>query len=199
MDIENARKAASAIAESITQDMEAVRKFNPDLDRIYGACLAVLDDFSDLNLFLNTESHLAEQSADEKWDVYSWWSEGIEIDTSPIQDLIGEVDDFDAEPENDLGPAWLAVLTLAMAEAKKKGAFNTTGDPPYVFCTITDSEEALWIEHLSGQFLNDAEVFTKLSAEILECYGTDEDPLSSGRMEYRVAYENALAELTKDA
>ena len=113
--------ASEALAKSISDCMaelrEALVAAAPGA-HIYGVALVVLDDFSDLQAFANTDAHLAELegASTDKWYFAEWWSEGMGIDFDALEHELGEVEDWDEdeEPEKGNAPRWLAAMTHAM-------------------------------------------------------------------------------------
>ena len=89
---------------------------------------------------------------------------------------------------------WLAAMTLAMQISKKQGAFDFDGQPATIYCSMVDSLNAIWLEDLSAQFLNDAEIYATASPGIkaasADWYQSDGDEGSSA---FRAAYESQIS------
>ncbi|HVV98889.1 MAG TPA: hypothetical protein VHB77_01045 [Planctomycetaceae bacterium] len=196
MDQLQAAVAVNEMADLICASMDGVRIHNPTLSDVYAVCLAISDDFSYAALYANTESFLAQKPTRGRWDVYGWWSEGMDLSVAPLRSHIGRVNDSDSQPEHDNGPAWLAVLTRAMGVSDAAGAFAFTNSQPYLFCTMTDSANSDWIEYLTGRELNDGARFDAIAGEIAEAHRAPAaGPLTAGRSPYRDAFVRVLNEL----
>ncbi len=196
MNIDKVLAASTELATSICACMDRVRNANPDLDPIYGVCLAVSDDFAYLALFANTTSHFRCSRCGmlDKWYFGQWWSQGLDIHKESLVKHLGNVDDIDDTPENDSGLSWLAAMTNAMDIANKQNAFHTGGEKPFLFCSMIDSSNAVWLENLSARFLNAQDIYNELASEISAAqreWYTD----ATGRGEYCAAFETVLRQI----
>ena len=196
MDLDKVLQASKELAPSITECLTGVQKHNPDLAPIYAVCLTVTDDFSQLMLYANTTAHFSDSGGSmlNKWYFAEWWSEGMDIEADPLLDTIGEVEDSDETPENDLGPFWLAAMTKAMQIAAQEDSFVSNGGKPFLFCSMIDSSNATWLESLSAQFLNPPASFNSIEPELKaaqkDWYGS-----AQGNDKFKAALEKILQQL----
>ena len=197
MTIEEIRTAAQHLASQITDCMKRVREFNPDVSSFYVASLVVADDFDYLALYANTKTHFEQSSGDmvSKWGFAEWWSEGLDMNSDPLAQNIGVVDDFDEEPQNDKGPAWLATMTEALWLANNEDAFVQDDDPPVLFCSMIDSTNAKWLEHLSANYLNPSDSYSLIESELTTAQNKWYGKGKSGNPEFKNAYVNILEQL----
>lgn len=193
--------AARSLAESISRCMDelraAIAAAAPGA-HVYAVVLAVLDDFSDVQAYANTDAHLAEREGPptDKWYFGEFWSEGMGVEFDALEEQLGPVEDWDEDPENSNAPQWLAAMTHAMGIARQNGAFKFDNREAVIFCSMVDSLNAIWLEILSARRLNDAGVYDSVAPEIRaasrDWYQSDGDDASSG---FRAAYESLLAQL----
>ncbi len=195
MNTQTLTTASNELARSICACMDGLRNANPSLDSMYAACLCASDDFSHLALYADTVSHFQQSGGGmlDKWYFAQWWSQGMDLDASPLIEHLGEVGDIDETPENDCGPMWLAAMTSAMRIANAQNAFSSHKDSPIIFCSLTDSANAVWLENESVRFLNSQEKYDSIASELTiahnEWYGDN-----TGRPEYRAAFCGLLAQ-----
>lgn len=185
--------AAQKLAASIVITVRELKSNKPGAD-IYAICLATTDDFSSLTIHANTKQHFANSNGSmlSKWYFAEWWSGGIDIDNVTLEQTLGVVNDIDETPESDNGPKWLAAMTKAMKIASNDQAFFFGDEKPYLFCSMSGDDNAVWIEHLSARYLNSDSRFALIQKELeashKEWYFDD-----TGRAEYRDAYQQLLA------
>jgi len=188
--------ASKELGTAIAKSMEALRKNAPGT-RVYAVALVALDDFSDVQLYANTEEHLAktERRDLDRWYFGQFWSSGLTVDFSALKKHLGEVEDWDEdeEPENSNAVDWLAAMTHAMRHARDQGAFNFNGKAATIYCSMVDSLNAIWLEDLSARFLNSADAYAAaapgIKAASSDWYRSDDDQGSSA---FRAAYESTL-------
>jgi hypothetical protein len=189
--------ASKELAKAISKSMDALRKNNPGT-KVYAVVLVALDDFSDVQLYANTEEHLAKKKATDlsRWYFGEFWSSGLSLDFSALTNHLGEVEDWDEdeEPENSNAVDWLAAMTHAMRHARDQAAFNFNGQAATIYCSMVDSLNAIWLEDLSARFLNTAGAYAAaapgIKAASSEWYQSGGDEGSSA---FRAAYESALS------
>jgi hypothetical protein len=189
--------ASRELAKAIVECMAGLKKnMDPGL-KVYAAVLVVLDDFSDIQLYANTDQHLAETEGTDtdRWYFGEFWSEGMPIDFDALTNHLGEVDDWDEdeEPEKSNAVDWLAAMTKAMREARDQGAFTFDGQEAIIYCSMVDSLNAIWLEDLSARFLNTPDAYAAAAPGIKSAssdwYQSGSDEGSSA---FRVAYESRL-------
>jgi hypothetical protein len=189
--------ASKELAKAIAKSMDALRKNVPGAS-VYAVVLVALDDFSDVQLYANTEEHLGKKKRTDlnQWYFGQFWSSGLSIDFSALRNQLGEVEDWDEdeEPENSNAVDWLAAMTHAMRHARDQGAFNFNGQAATIYCSMVDSLNAIWLEDLSARFLNTADAYAAAAAGIKsassEWYQSEGD---QGSAEFRAAYESTLS------
>ena len=192
------QSASTDLAEEIVECMSGVREAADAGSRVYAVALVVLDDFSDVQAYANTEEHFAETggSDTDRWYFGEFWSEGIPVEFDALTEHLGEVEDWDedAEPENSNAVDWLVAMTHAMRQAKAQGAFNFDGQEAIVYCSMVDSLNAIWLEDVSARFLNDPESYAAAAPGIK---AASSDWYQSGGNEgspaLRAAYESRLS------
>lgn len=189
--------AAQELATSIVDCMNELRQSEEDSSDIYSVVLVVLDDFSDVQAYANTESHFAatDGTNTDRWYFGEFWSEGMPLDFDSLTSRLGEVEEWDEddEPENSNAVDWLAAMTLAMRYAKDKAAFAFGGNNATAYCSMADSLNAIWLEDVSAQFINDPETYSAaaggMKAASADWYQSGDDQGSSG---FRAAVESRL-------
>jgi len=165
MSVKTIRSVAATLAQSIHECMDGIRQNLPDGASIYSVALVVTDDFDSLMVFSNTDLHFAKSEGGmlDKWYFAEWWSEGMDIDTDPLVEKLGEVEDSDEEPATGNAVDWLGAMTDALRTAKQLGAFKSNGKEPFLFCSMGDSLNAIWLENLSARFLNSADSYAAVA------------------------------------
>lgn len=192
MSNDNIESAANDLAKEIQSVIREA--YSPD-EQVYVVALVILDDFSDLQLFANTEDYYAdsEETAVDRWYFPQFESEGMGLDFDSLTDELGEVEDSDEEPENGNAVDWLLAMTRAMQIAKKEGAFQFGGNEAIIYCSMVDSLNAIWIEDLTAKFLNNPHQYEEaskgLKAVAEEWFGADEE---ENFPEFRKAFESRL-------
>lgn len=196
MELQKLFAASTDVATSICDCMNNSRSTAPDNDPVYGVCLFTSDDYNYLGLSKSRASRFQQSKGGmlAKWYFGEWGSDIKDIDVAPLMDYLGPVNDSDETPENDNGPYWLAVMTLAMSLANSQNAFRTNNQEPFVFCSLVDDSNAVWLENASAQFLNSPESYKKFGPELLEA-NRNWYSNKTGRQEYRAAYENLLRQI----
>ena len=194
-----AGELAETIGSTLNELREALVAAAPG-DPVYGVALVITDDFSSLQLYANTASHLAEGPGGvlQKWYFGEWWSEGIEIDADPLTNHIGEVEDFDDEPETGKAPEWLAAMTEAMRIARDAGAFKFSDQQSFIFCSMVDSLNAIWLEDLSARLLNPEAEYREKAPELREATAEWYSDAEEETTELQSVYEELLARLRGD-
>lgn len=187
--------AATELADAIIQ---AMNEFRPTLESgatVYALALVVLDDFSDVQLYVNTDQHLATTDGTDfdQWYFGEFWSEGLAVDFDALTKHLGEVEDWDESPEKGNAVSWLVTMTRAMKLASEQGAFNFGDQNVTVFCSMVDSLNAIWLEDASARFLNSAEAYAAaapgLKAASNEWYQPEGE---DGHPAFKAAYESQL-------
>ncbi len=187
--------AATELAEAIVQ---AMNEFRPTLESgatVYAVALVVLDDSSDVQLYTNTDQHLATTDGTDfdRWYFGEFWSEGLPVNFDALTKHLGEVEDWDESPEKGNAVSWLVAMTRAMKLAKKQGVFNFGDKQATVFCSMVDSPNAIWLEDNSARFLNSAEAYAAaasgLKAASTEWYQPEGE---DGHPAFKAAYESKL-------
>lgn len=186
--------AANQLANAIVECMTQLRDSVDEGAHVYAVALVVLDDFSDIQAYANTDQHFAETdgSDTDRWYFGEFWSEGMPVEFDALTEILGEVDEWDEdeEPEKSNAVDWLSAMTFAMRIARNQGAFNFDGAEATIYCSMVDSLNAIWLEDLSAQFLNDAEAYATASpgmkAASADWYQSDGDEGSSA---FRAAYQ----------
>ena len=187
--------AAQELANEIVEIMAGLREAVDPGAHVYAVVLAVLDDFSDLQVYANTDQHLAETGGTEtdRWYFGEFWSEGMPVEFDALTEHLGEVEDAEDEPEQGNAIDWLAAMTHAMRQARTRGAFNFDGKEATVYCSMVDSLNAIWLEDLSARFLNDPDTYAAaapgIKAASSDWYQSAGDQGSSA---FRAAYESRL-------
>ena len=198
-DVENPEleRAAKELATSITACMNQLRQSEAGASDIYAVVLVVFDDFSDVQVYANTESYFATKDGSNayRWYFGEFWFEGLPVNVDALTTHLGEVEDWgdDEKPENSNAVDWLVTMTLAMRYAQNEGAFVFGGKNATVYCSMVDSLNAIWLEDLSARFLNDADTYTDaaegIKAASADWYQSGDDQGSSA---FRAAYEARL-------
>ena len=197
MDNATIETAARELAASLVDCMDELRQSEEGSSDIYSVVLVVLDDFSDVQAYANTESHLAttDGTDTDRWYFGEFWSEGLPLDFDALPSNFGEVEDWDEdeEPENSNAVDWLAAMTLAMRYAKNDRAFEFGGKNATAYCSMVDSLNAIWLEDVSAKFINAPDVYTAaavgIKAASADWYQSGSDQGSSA---FRAAYESRL-------
>jgi hypothetical protein len=139
----NIEIAAKELSTAIVACMTELRPSLENDAHIYAVVLVALDDFSDIQVYANTDQHLAttDGTDTDRWYFGEFWSEGMPVEFDALTDHLGEVEDWDEdeEPENSNAVDWLAAMTLAMQKAQSQGAFTFDGKEATIFCSIVDS------------------------------------------------------------
>lgn len=132
--------ASQELAKAIVACMAGLRKNMDPGSKVYAAVLVVLDDFSDIRLYANTDEHLAgtEGTDTDRWYFGEFWSEGVSIEFDALRNHLGEVEDWDEDEEPEMSNAvdWLAAMTHAMRYARDQGAFNILGQEATIYCSM---------------------------------------------------------------
>jgi hypothetical protein len=192
---ETLNNAAKELAEAIVQ---AMNQFRPTLEagaNVYAVTLVVLDDFSDVQMYANTEQHLATTDGTDldRWYFGEFWSEGLPVNFNALTKKLGEVEDRDESPEKGNAVSWLVAMTRAMKLASEQGAFKFGDQQATVFCSMVDSLNAIWLEDASARFLNSAEAYAAatpgLKAASNEWYQPEGE---EGHPALKAAYESTL-------
>lgn len=189
--------AAKELASSLVVCMNELRKSEAASSDVYSVVLVVLDDFGDVQAYANTESHFAttDRTDTDRWYFGEYWSEGLPLDFDGLTTHLGEVEDWDEddEPESSNAGDWLAAMTLAMRYAKDEGAFDFGGKNATAYCSMVDSLNAIWLEDVSGRFINDPETYSAAAGGIraasADWYQSGGD---QGSAAFRAAYESRL-------
>lgn len=188
--------AANALGEAIVECMAGLRKTIGPGWKVYAVVLVVLDDFSDIQLYANTDQHLAETEGTDtdRWYFGGFWSEGMPVDFDALTKHLGEVEhwDEDEEPEKSNAVDWLVAMTHAMRHARDQRAFTFDGQEATIYCSMVDSLNAIWLEDRSARFLNAPEAYTAaapgIKAASSDWYRSD----GEGSSAFRAAYESRL-------
>jgi hypothetical protein len=104
---------------------------------------------------------------DQRWSPYDWAYDGEEADGFiAVNQLInkggvGAYDESDAEGFAKFKAGVLASMVLGLADAVTAGHFGSglEGDSLTVFCSVAQSEEAIWFEDDSARRLNSPAVY----------------------------------------
>lgn len=196
MELNRLLAASTDLATSISACMNSARSTALDNDPVYGVCLVTTFDYAYLSLYKSRISRLQQSKGGmlTKWYFGEWWSDVTDIDVAPLMEHLGPVNDSDEMPENDNGPCWLAAMTLAMSLASNKNAFRTNNEEPFIFCSLVDDSNAVWLENASAQFLNSTDSYQKFGPELSQAnknwYG-----IKTGRQEYKSAFEILLRKI----
>ena len=146
-EIENAAKKLSA---QIVECMSDLRPTYASGEHVYVVALVILDDFSDLQAYANTDEHFAEAEGtdSDRWCFGEFESEGMPIEFDCLTEHLGEVDEWDddEEPEKSNAVDWLEAMTCAMQLARANGAFRFDGKEAVIYCSMVDSLNAIWLE-----------------------------------------------------
>jgi hypothetical protein len=188
------------LSGQIAETIITVRKHNPEITGFYALCLQVADDFCGLTMFLNTREHLAKtgDDASHRWEWNGYWSEGIPLEIEALIELHGEVDDFDDEPENDVGPDWLATITAAMIDARKRGDLKMDGSDLFAFCSLSDSDHSPWLEYETAKLLNAPSEFAAFCKDYeIACDGDGYNVTEFKEMPFYLAYKKKLKRIIK--
>ena len=189
--------ASNELGMAIVECMVGLRKTIDPGWKVYAVVLVVLDDFSDIQLYANTDQHLAETEGTDtdRWYFGGFWSEGMPVDFDALTKHLGEVEhwDEDEEPEKSNAVDWLAAMTHAMRHARDQGAFAFDGQEATIYCSMVDSLNAIWLEDLSARFLNAPDAYAAAAPGIKSAssdwYQSGGDKGSSA---FRAAYESRL-------
>ena len=189
--------ASKELGKAIVECMVGLQDAIESGSHVYAVVLVVLDDFSDLQLYANTDQHLAKTEATntDRWYFGEFWSEGMPVHFDALTKHLGEVEDWDEdeEPENSNAVDWLAAMTHAMRNARDQGAFNFDGQEATIYCSMVDSLNAVWLEDLSARFLNTPDAYAAaapgIKAASSDWYQSDGEVGSSA---FRTAYESRL-------
>lgn len=189
--------ASKELGNAIVECMVGLQKNLDPGSNVYAAVLVVLDDFSDIQLYANTDQHLAETEGtdSDRWYFGQFWSEGIPLDFDALTTRLGEVEnwDEDEEPEKSNAVDWLVAMTQAMRHARDQGAFKIDGHEATIYCSMVDSLNAIWLEGLSASFLNTPDAYAAAAPGIKSAssdwYQSGGDEGSSA---FRAAYESRL-------
>ncbi len=184
--------AAQELAASIVKRVRRLKTNTTGAD-VYAFCLATTDDFSSLTIHANTRQHFANSNGSmlSKWYFAEWWSGGIDIDNTTLEQTLGQVNDIDESPESDNGPKWLAAMTQAMKIASNDQAFCFGDEKPYLLCSMSGDSNAVWLEYLSAQYLNSDSRFSSIEKE-LEASHKEWYFDEIGRAAYRDAFQQLL-------
>ena len=192
---ETLNNATTELAEAIVQAMNEFRQTLEAGANVYAVALVVLDDFSDVQLYANTEQHLATTDGTDfdRWYFGEFWSEGLSVDFDVLTKHLGEVEDWDESPEKGNAVSWLVAMTRAMKLASEQGAFKFGDQQATIFCSMVDSLNAIWLEDASARFLNSAEAYAAaapgLKAASTEWYQPEGE---EGHPALKAAYESTL-------
>jgi hypothetical protein len=189
--------AATELAASIVACMDQLRHSGEVASDVYAVVLVVLDDFSDIQVYANTERQFA---ATDGTETYRWYfgefeSGGIPVEFDALTTHLGEVEDWDEdeEPENSNAVDWLAAMTLAMQTAQSEGAFDFGGRHATIYCSMVDSLNAIWFEDVSARFLNEPDSYAAaangIKAASADWYQSGDD---QGSAAFRAAFESRL-------
>jgi Domain of unknown function (DUF4303) len=196
MKINKLMAASTDVATSICACMNSARSTAPENDPVYGVCLVTSDDYNYLSLNKSRISRFQQSNGGmlAKWYFGEWWSDVTDIDVAPLMEHLGPVNDSDQMPENDNGPYWLAAMTLAMSLANNQNAFSTQNQETFIFCSLVDDSNAVWLENASAQFLNSPDSYQKFGTELSEA-NKNWYSNKTGRQEYKTAYEILLRQI----
>lgn len=189
--------ASKELGKAVAECMLGLRQTLDPGSKVYAVVLVVLDDFSDIQLYANTDRHLAETEGTDtdRWYFGNFWSEGMPIDFDALRTRLGEVEDWDEdeEPEKSNAVDWLAAMTHAMRHARDQGAFKIDGQEATIYCSMVDSLNAIWLEDVSARFLNTPDAYAAAAPGIKSAssdwYQSGGDEGSSA---FRAAYESRL-------
>jgi hypothetical protein len=187
--------AATELAASIVACMDQLRHSGEDAADVYAVVLVVLDDFSDVQVYANTEQHFAATDGTEtnRWYFGEFQSGGIPMEFDALTTHLGEVDDWDEdeEPENSNAVDWLEAMTLAMQTARSEGAFAFGGKNATIYCSMVDSLNAIWLEDASARFLNEPDSYAA-AANGIKAASADwyQSGVAQGSAAFRAAYES---------
>jgi hypothetical protein len=189
--------ASKELGKAIVERMVGLRQTIDSGSKVYAVVLVVLDDFSDIQLYANTDRHLAETKGTDtdRWYFGGFWSEGMSIDFNALTTHLGEVEDWDEdeEPEKSNAVDWLAAMTHAMRHARDQGAFNFDGQEATIYCSMVDSLNAIWLEDLSARFLNTQDAYAAAAPGIKAASSDWYQPGGKeGSSAFRAAYESRL-------
>jgi hypothetical protein len=121
-----------------------------------------------------------------RWSFAEWSYIGGADEMQPFSDLIDavETDDEDEatagppgpETDVDLRAQAYAAMVLGLRDLDAEGFFGTGPERESVtiYCSMVDSEETVWLEAESAQFLNPPQVFDRFFAEWLPAMTTPE-------------------------
>lgn len=189
--------ASKELGKVIVDSMIGLQKNVDPGSKVYAVVLVVRDDFSDIQLYANTDQHLAKTKGTEtdRWYFGEFWSEGMPLDFDALTNHLGEVEDWgeDEEPEKSNAVDWLDAMTHAMRHAKDQGAFNIDGREATIYCSMVDSLNAIWLEDLSARFLNTPDAY-KAAAPGIKSASSDwyQSGGNEGSSAFRAAYESRL-------
>lgn len=187
--------AADKLSTAIKVCMEEYRDALEPGEHVYAVALVILDDFSDLQAYANTDQHFAETEGRDldRWYFGEFESEGMPVEFECLTEHLGEVSDGDQGIDDKAN--WLAAMTLAMQRAKADGVFKFDDEQAMLFCSIVDSYDAIWLEDLTARKLNSPAKYAAAANGIRnaakEWYQADGD---RGSAAIRSAYESRLTE-----
>lgn len=189
--------ASKDLASSIVECMTRLRGLLGSGVRVYSVALVVSDDFSDIQIFANTDQHFAASNHTDldRWYFGQYWSQGMDVEFESLTKCLGKVEHWDEDDNLEESNAvdWLAAMTHAMRLARTQRAFVFDGQEATVFCSMVDSLNAIWLEELSARFLNAPDAYASaapgLKAASSEWYRPEGDDEYSA---FRAAYKDRL-------
>jgi hypothetical protein len=154
--------------------MNGLRKHLANDQIVYVYALVATDDFSNVVGCANTAKHFRDSDGQalDQWYFAQWSTTGMDIDSTVLQELLGDPTDDDAE----IQAAWLHVLTEGLRMARAQDGLNFRGNGVVTFCSMIDSQNAVWIEQCTARLTNPPDLLKScedgLKAATEEWYGT---------------------------
>src|SRR4051794_5955748 len=166
------KAAAEAVAQQVMNSLAGLRRKSGKKATIYAYALVPLDDFSSVMAYANTDAHLAKKNAGDtlipeekslnKWYFGQWWSGGMDHETGPLAEALGDASSDDVT----IQAAWLLAMAEGLKLARERGALEHSGNPVVAFCSMADSSNAAWIEPETARHSNPPNVLDPIRGEM---------------------------------
>jgi hypothetical protein len=167
---------------------------DPD-ETVYVYALVVPDDFGLVMGYANTIRHLAASAGRplDKWYFAQWLTGGMDLRPEVLTEALGDASfQDDRELQYQRQAAWLVALAKGLQAARSRGRLAWRGRPVAAFCSMIDSEDAVWIERETARLANPPDLLATFEAELAAAaeswYGTT-DP---GPRRLRSAFARVL-------
>lgn len=185
--------AAENVAEQVAESMRGLRAKLGQSDSAYVFALVVSDDFASVSKCANTVKHLAASPgrAIDKWQFAQWFATGMDLDLDVLLDSLGDPT-YQRDPElaklqPGIQAAWLHVLIDGLRRARARGDLSWDDQQVIAFCSVIDSDDAVWVERESARLLNPAELLATFEEELISVsagYDADGSASSPVRMAF---------------